>query len=277
MDEVGQRVWEFEHPSGVKIKVIDTAIGIELFEEDVLEIIFPELNKEVREKIKVNGSKRLLNFQGEMIEVRTMNSLAVHSLSGMAKLQEVRRFMRWVRKNIMPHFQEKLEKNLASYYTKFKFYNIDYSERESIISYLENERKTWKEEEIDWYVKLINKKILLSTQCPVPSDSLSMVLRQEYFEIASKIIEPAYNYQDLYEKQVLLATNLLKAQELDLMVLNLLRKLKYEEPSDIIRQGLVLQAVCSVARNSTRHEKIEAIVPFYLKLIEGFSDEILAD
>ncbi|MFN6568190.1 hypothetical protein [Dendronalium sp. ChiSLP03b] len=277
MDEIWQRTWEFEHPSGVKVRAINTAIGIELFQEDVLKIIFPELDKESREKINIEVNKHCVINQGENLEVKTINALAVHSLSSIskAKAREVRSFMQWVRVHIMPNFRERWEKNLGLHYAKYAFCNIDYSKKNSLINYLLTQGESWHDECIDWYIQLVNKKIPLSTECPMPSDTWGVVLRQEYFTIASKITEQIYSYQDLYEQQVLLATNLLKAQELDLLVLNLLRKLKYEESTNIIKQGLFLQALHSVDKN--RFRNLESLTLFYLRLIECFSNEILAE
>lgn len=277
MDELWLKTWEFEHPSGVKVHVIDTAIGIELFQEDVLKIIFPELDKESREKIDIEANKHCVINQGENLEVKTINALAVHSLSSIskAKAREVRSFMQWVRVHIMPNFRERWEKNLGLHYAKYAFYNIDYSNKNSLINYLLTQGESWHDECIDWYIQLVNKKIPLSRECPIPNDAWGVVLRQEYFTIASKITEQIYSYQDLYEQQVLLAINLLKAQELDLLVLNLLRKLKYEESINIITQGLFLQALHSVDKNKFRN--IEVLTPFYLRLIKCFSNEILAE
>lgn len=276
MNQSCQKVWEFEHPSGYRIRVIDNGIGIELFQSDVLQILFSELSQESREAMIVNNankSKCWLN--GQIIEVQTVDAMAVHSL-GQSKGEEVRKFMRWVRKNILPHFKKNLD-DVVFYYSRYNFFQIDYSQRESLIAYLLTQNKKWQDEYINLYLQLLNKRIPLPTKCPYPNDFSQELLREEYYKLGKTMIEKSESYSELYERLVLIPENLLKAQELDLLVLNLLKKMKCEHPTELIKQGLFLQALHSVAINLTSFGNIQELIPFYLELIECFSNEMVKD
>ncbi|MEB3220285.1 MAG: hypothetical protein VKN72_29180 [Nostocales cyanobacterium 94392] len=276
MNQLCQKVWEFEHPSGCKVRVIENVIGIELFQSDVLQILFPELREESREAIIVNNankSKCCLN--GQIVEVPTVDAMAVHAL-GQSKAKEVRRLMQWVRKNILPYFKKDLD-DVAYYYSRYNFFQIDYNQRESLIAYLRNQEKKWQDKYIDLYLQFINKRIPLSTRCPHPSDFSDKLLRDEYYKLGNTVIEPSKSYEELYERLVLIPGNLLKAQELDLLVLNLLKKMKCENSTEVIKQGLFLQTLHSVAINITSFGNIKELTPFYLELIECFSNEMVKD
>lgn len=275
MNQLFQKVWEFEHPSSCKVRVIDNVIGIELFQSDVLQILFPELSKESRDAIIVNNankSKCWLN--GQIVEVQTVDAMAVHAL-GQSKAREVRKLMQWVRKNILPYFKKDLD-DVAFYYSRYTFFQIDYNLRESLIIYLATQEKKWPNHYIDLYLHFVNKRIFLSTKCPHPKDFSDKLLREEYYKVGNTVIEHSESYEELYERLVLIPENLLKAQELDLLVLNLLKKMKCEDAMEIIKQGLFLQALHSVAINSmTSFGNIKELTPFYLELIECFSNEIV--
>ena len=100
--------WEFEHPSGKTVRVIATPDGLEIFAEDVFQILAPELDAEevIHLNIKIQKRCVILNCHCPEVTIQNLNSLAIHNLIGMAEAGLVKQFMQWVRSNILPIFHK---------------------------------------------------------------------------------------------------------------------------------------------------------------------------
>ncbi|BAY73307.1 hypothetical protein NIES23_61350 (plasmid) [Trichormus variabilis NIES-23] len=100
--------WEFEHPSGKIVRVISTPSGLEIFAEDVLSIIAPELNTEKVVILNSNPRQRCVLIKNEVVTVNTLSSVAIYELIGTVDQVSVNRFTQWVRIKILPIFQKNL-------------------------------------------------------------------------------------------------------------------------------------------------------------------------
>ncbi|MBE9052767.1 hypothetical protein IQ243_20530 [Nostocales cyanobacterium LEGE 11386] len=274
MDEIWHPM-EFKHPSGQIVRVIDAPEGVELFASDVCKILFPGLDFEIQ-KYNIELTQRNVSLDGVILSVHTMCALSIYSLDKYTGVNPVKRLAHWVRSNIIPA----LKKNsFRSYSQKYNFKNIDFKSKESLKNYLSEQGNEilGQDEVIDHYIHVIHKKIPLSADSPATMNQQEQYLRSRYLQIVKNVIREADRYEYLYHDLVLSSRDLLIAQELDLVVLVVLKRLyKTELPLDVIKQGLVLQALNSVLNNTSRFSYLKHVEPFYLRLLRYFSNEIIA-
>jgi hypothetical protein len=275
MDEIWHPL-EFRHPTGL-IRVIDAPGGIELFAEDVCQILFGDSQFE---NYEVELTERLVAMNGENIPVITMCATSIYALEKYVDLKQIKNLAQWVRTKILPNLKKN---NFCFYPQKHRFKKIDFTSRESLMSYLnENEgfiqeQADETEETIDCYLLLIQKKFPIATDCPALKNNEEEYLRSTYFEIVKNVVREFDRYEYLYHDLVISPTDLLMAQELDLVVFVVLKRLyqnQAELPREILKQGLVLQALNSLTNISSlgHHESIEQ---FYIRLLENFRNEII--
>ncbi|MBD2303817.1 hypothetical protein H6G80_30160 [Nostoc sp. FACHB-87] len=260
--------WEFEHSSKNIIRVIDAPQGLELFAEDVFQIIAPELNNEKIIVMGIKMNQRCTSVEGKIVAVNTLDALAIHALSGVVKADVIRQLMQWVRSNILPVFKRESPQSEYFYYSVQK---IDFQQKTSLLSYLFLKGIPAEEKVIDFYMDILYKKIALS-EC----NNRDYQAQATYFEIVQQIIRPfvipvSSNYKDFYDRLVLRSANLLNAQELDLHVFNALKKQQDIEILNIMNQALIIQAV-----ESTANKFIPDVKKFYLQILEHFSEEMNA-
>jgi len=117
--------WEFEHSSNNIIRVIDVPSGLELFASDVFQVIAPELNEKVI-LLGIKYRQRHVLLNQRYILVNTLNALAIHGLIGVVEADIIRKFMHWVRSNIIPVFRNT---HLLESHTKYLFRPINYHEK----------------------------------------------------------------------------------------------------------------------------------------------------
>lgn len=98
--------WEFDHPLGSTVRVISTPLGLEIFAEDVFQIIAPELNNEKIVPLHIQSRERHVVIGEQITIVKTLNSGAIYNLKGMVKKQMINNFTQWIRNNVLPIFQK---------------------------------------------------------------------------------------------------------------------------------------------------------------------------
>ena len=258
--------WEFEHFSNNIVRVIDAPSGLELFAVDVFQIIAPALNDGKVILIDAKTNQRQVMINQEVVVVNTLNVLGIHSLIGIVKADVVRQFMQWVRSRIVPIFRKQINVDIG---TNIQYISpgVIFPKKGSLINYLYSKgQKIWEVEIeiIELYLKLIYKKIPLTANCPETSNYQSLSLRKQYLKLVKPVLLEILNYEELYNKLVVLAPNLLIAQELDFFVCKSLKGSDNYDWMKIIEQGLVLQAFKSIGQ--VRHLEI-----FYFQILECFS------
>lgn len=276
MDEIWHPL-EFRHPTGQTVRVIDAPGGIEIFAEDVCQILFGDSQFKDYE---VELTERLVAMDGENIPVNTMCATSIYALEKYVDLKEIKILAQWVRTKILPNLKKN---NFCFYAPNHKFKNIDYKSRESIINYL-NENEGFIQEEteeiketIDFYLRLIQKELPITTDCPGVNNNEEKYLRETYFQIIKNVAQEFNRYEYVYHELVLSTTDLLIAQELDLVVLVISKRLyqnQPELPGEILKQGLVLQALNSIT-NISSLGNLQYIEQFYIRLLENFRNEII--
>ncbi|WP_414544996.1 hypothetical protein [Nostoc sp. CCY0012] len=276
MDEIWHPL-EFRQPTGQIVRVIDAPGGIELFASDVCQILFG--NSQFND-YEVELTERIVVMDGENIQVFTMCATSIYALEKYVDLKQIKNLAQWVRTKILPNLKKN---NFCFYPPKHRFKNIDYKSKESLINYL-NENEGFIQEEtkeieetIDFYLRLIQKKLPITTDCPALKNNEEEYLRSTYFEIVKNVVREFDRYEYLYHDLVISTTDLLMAQELDLVVFVVLKRLyqnQAELPGEILKQGLVLQALNSITNISSLGH-IESIEQFYIRLLENFRNEII--
>ncbi|MCG6138822.1 MAG: hypothetical protein MET45_30230, partial [Nostoc sp. LLA-1] len=239
MDEIWHPL-EFRHSTGQIVRVIDAPGGIELFAEDVCQIFFGDPQFE---NYEVELTERIVVVDGKDIPVFTMCATSIYALEKYIDIKKIKNLAQWVRTKILPNLKKN---NFCFYPQKHRFKKIDFTSRESLISYLnENEgfSQDETEETIDCYLRLIQKKLPIATDCPSLKNNEEEYLRSTYFEIVKNVVREFDRYEYLYHDLVISTTDLLMAQELDLVVFVVLKRLyqnQAELPGEILKQGLVL-------------------------------------
>lgn len=263
--------WEFEHFSNNIVRVIDAPSGLELFAIDVFQIIAPALNDEKVILIdrKAKASQRQVMINQEIVVVNTMNALAIHSLIGIVKADVIRQFMQWVRSQIVPIFRNQTNLDIETN-IKHITNGIIFPKKSSLINYLYSKgQKIWEVEIeiVELYLKLLYKKIPLVDGCPPINNYQELSLRHQYLELVKSVLGEIHNYEQLYNNLVVLAPNLLIAQELDFSVYKYLKAGNNYDWMKIIGQGVILQAFKS-GFGQMKHLEI-----FYFQILECFSGD----
>lgn len=260
---------EFEHPSGKIVRVLNIPSGVELFAEDVFCLLDVEVSN-LKDGIEIN--QRYVVVNGEVCQADTMPASSIYSLNYNPKL--TRKLGYWVRTDIISTLTENVASTCSQKYKN----NIDFTSKESILNYLKYQKSDWtinQEEIVDFYLRFINKTIPFGCDYPTVQDNQEEQSRIYYLQIIQNITRDYDGYENLYKKIVLSTTNLLMAQELDLVVFVVLKRLHPTDfPLDVIKQGLILQALKSV--NASRFSYLNCVEPFYLRLLQYLSNEIIA-
>ncbi|RCJ29895.1 hypothetical protein A6769_35215 [Nostoc punctiforme NIES-2108] len=268
------RYWEFEHPSSCVVRVIATPTGLELFAVDVLQIVAP-INDNLVRSIEVQ--KRLVMMENNQLSlVSTLSALSIHSLISLTIVEHnvVRQFMQWVRTNVMPVFKNDVTM-IAVEQPKYLFQEIDYSQKDSLIKYLYFQSSdSWSSNSIDLYLKFIFKKLPLPASCPQTIDLNGIDFRSRYFQVLKTVLRSVSSYEYVYEDLVIRSENLLIAQSLDLLVYYHSRKINELDLNQVLSQGLILQALGTMANKSI--DNFKDLKPIYLNLLDYFSAEMLA-
>ncbi|MDB9368339.1 hypothetical protein PN456_05115 [Nodularia spumigena CS-586/05] len=262
---------EFNHPSGKIVRVVNIPSGVELFAEDVFCLLGVEVSN-LKHDIEIN--QRYVVVNGELCRADTMPASSIYSLN-YTNPKLTRKLGYWVRTDIISTLTE----NVASTYSPtYKNNNINFTSKESIINYLKYQKSDWainQEEIVDFYLRFMNKTIPIGCDYPTVQDNQEEQSRIYYLQIIQNVTRDYDGYESLYKKLVLSTTNLLMAQELDLVVFVVLKRLHQTDfPLDVIKQGLVLQALKSV--NASRFSYLNCVEPFYLRLLQYLSNEIIA-
>ncbi|MBD2365359.1 hypothetical protein H6G36_30135 [Anabaena minutissima FACHB-250] len=267
--------WEFEHSSNKIVRVIDVPSGLELFASDVFQVIAPELNEKVI-LLGIKYRQRHVLSNQKYILVNTLNALAIHGLIGVVEADVIRKFMQWVRSNIMPVFKRN-EENLFP--QKYLFQQIDYQQEYSLRNYLhwQGEFK-WAEEITNYYSNFIYKKNPLPAVFIQDNSNQVLLWRNQYLGLMKNIFHQTINsYEKLYQMMVVSPANLLLAQEVDLYIFSSLREKEDCNLLNVMNQGLVIQALESIFTALEDSEYIQDIKNFYLELLEYFSEEIISE
>ncbi|MBD2564101.1 MULTISPECIES: hypothetical protein [Nostoc] len=98
--------WEFDHTLGSAVRVISTPLGLEIFAEDVFQIIAPELNNEKVVPLHIQSRERHVVIGEQVTIVKTLNSGAIYNLKGIVEEQMINNFTQWIRSNVLPIFQK---------------------------------------------------------------------------------------------------------------------------------------------------------------------------
>jgi hypothetical protein len=271
MVEVWQ-FWEFEHYSNNIVRVIDAPNGLELFAVDVFQIIAPALNDEKVALIDTKVNQRFVILDHEVVEISTLNALAIHSLIGIVTSDMVKQFMQWVRSNIIPVFKRDL---IIEPRTQDPFVPINFYRKDSLVHYLYLKgQRIWQIEieTIEFYLQLLYKKIPLSASCPQADNHQALSLRFQYLELGKPMLYDIDNYEELYNGLVLSPPDLLIAQELDFYIYNSLKKIHSHDLARIMKQGIILQALKSSASNLANFGKVRYLEILYFQILECFSN-----
>lgn len=262
---------EFEHPSGIVVHIIDVPSGVELFAVEVFQIIFPDVEAQEIEKYEIEITRRSTWINNKIVMNNTMCASAIFSLARYTDIKRINQFAQWVRNNILAGLKSSIiYQNRLGY----PFKTIDYSSKESLLSYLVNKSNVnglLNERVVDLYLRFIHKKIPLSVDCPLVKNVQTNMYREQYLQIVENLLKQQQRYEHLYHDLVLSTPDLLMAQELDVVVFVALKKLKQTDSIlETMKQGLVLQALDSVVNNISRFSDLRHIEPFYLRLLEHF-------
>ncbi|MBD2682991.1 MULTISPECIES: hypothetical protein [Nostoc] len=96
--------WEFDHPLGSTVRVISTPLGLEIFTEDVFNIVAAELNNEKIVLMNIHTQERYVVIEEEVVKIKTLNVTAINSLKTIVKADLINKFVHWVRTTIRPLF-----------------------------------------------------------------------------------------------------------------------------------------------------------------------------
>lgn len=97
--------WEFDHPLGSTVRVISTPLGLEIFAEDVFNIVAAELNNKKVVLMNIHSQERYVVIEEEVVKVKTLNFTAINTLKTIVKADLINKFLHWVRITIRPIFQ----------------------------------------------------------------------------------------------------------------------------------------------------------------------------
>lgn len=266
--------WEFEHSSNSIIRVIDVPSGLELFASDVFQVIAPELNEKVI-LLGIKYRQRHVLVNQRYILVNTLNALAIHGLIGVVEADIIRKFMHWVRSNIIPVFRNT---HLLESHTKYLSRPINYHEKILFKKYLSLRIQCeWVEDVINFYLDFIYHKNPSPAVCIQDINKECLCLREQYLGLVGNIFyQQIDSYQNLYERLVLESPDLLIAQEFDLYVFNYLKQKQDDNLLDSLKQGLVIQALNSIPTNLKTYEYLKDLEKLYLQILEYFSEDMMS-
>ncbi|WP_242062343.1 hypothetical protein [Nostoc punctiforme] len=61
--------WEFDHPLGSTVRVISTPLGLEIFAEDVFNVVAAELNNEKVVLMNIHSQERYVVIEEEVVVI----------------------------------------------------------------------------------------------------------------------------------------------------------------------------------------------------------------
>ncbi|MHC5748743.1 MAG: hypothetical protein ACYTXT_44320, partial [Nostoc sp.] len=92
-------------PLGNTVRVISTPLGLEIFAEDVFNVVAAELNNEKIVLMNIHSQERYVVIEEEVVKVKTLNFTAINTLKTIVKADLINKFLHWVRIKIRPIFQ----------------------------------------------------------------------------------------------------------------------------------------------------------------------------